>query len=206
MVHGYHAIWGTYGFWLPNDPRGSWSDMVYSWELTRFGRATRGNGQIEVEPEEYAQWRTEARKALKYPAVTLTELQVEAVATGFKRFCAKSGWMIWECSIMPEHVHLVLARHRYKCEIAVNLLKGEATKMLLEETLHPMSRYRTENPPYLPSMWAERQWITFLDNEEAIDNAIRYVKNNPTREGRPPQCWDVVQPFHGLDSGLITYD
>lgn len=25
MVIGYHVIFSTYGFWLPNDPRGSWS-------------------------------------------------------------------------------------------------------------------------------------------------------------------------------------
>src|SRR4051812_43899841 len=33
MIVGYHVIFSTYGFWLPNDPRGSWSDFVGSWEL-----------------------------------------------------------------------------------------------------------------------------------------------------------------------------
>ncbi len=37
MIVGYHIIFGMYGFWLPNDPRGSWSDFVGSWELYRFG-------------------------------------------------------------------------------------------------------------------------------------------------------------------------
>lgn len=37
MVIGYHVIFGTYGFWLPNDPRGSGSDFVWSEELFRFG-------------------------------------------------------------------------------------------------------------------------------------------------------------------------
>src|SRR5689334_5419414 len=40
MVLAYHVIFGTYGFWLPNDPRGSWSDFVRSWELLRYGPAT----------------------------------------------------------------------------------------------------------------------------------------------------------------------
>lgn len=26
--------------WLPNDPRGSWSDTVYQWELLQYGRPT----------------------------------------------------------------------------------------------------------------------------------------------------------------------
>ena len=41
MVHGYHIIMPVYGFWLPNDPRGSWSDTVRKWELTRFGPPTK---------------------------------------------------------------------------------------------------------------------------------------------------------------------
>ena len=39
MIVGYHVIFGVYGFWLPNDPRGSWSEFVASWELARFGKA-----------------------------------------------------------------------------------------------------------------------------------------------------------------------
>ena len=45
MVLGSHVIIGMYGFWLPNDERGSWSDFVGSWELLRFGRATMANQQ-----------------------------------------------------------------------------------------------------------------------------------------------------------------
>ncbi len=41
MVHGYHVILPTYGFWLPNDPRGSWSEFVRKWELVRFGPTTK---------------------------------------------------------------------------------------------------------------------------------------------------------------------
>jgi hypothetical protein len=29
-VLAYHVVLGAYGFWLPNDPRGSWSDFVGS--------------------------------------------------------------------------------------------------------------------------------------------------------------------------------
>ena len=41
MIHGYHVILPHYGFWLPNDPRGSWSLFVASWELAKFGKTTR---------------------------------------------------------------------------------------------------------------------------------------------------------------------
>ncbi len=43
MIVGYHTIFGMYGFWLPNDPRGSWSDFVGAWTLFRYGSATKTN-------------------------------------------------------------------------------------------------------------------------------------------------------------------
>ena len=36
-IRAYHLILTCYGFWLPNDPRGSWSDFVRSIELHRVG-------------------------------------------------------------------------------------------------------------------------------------------------------------------------
>jgi hypothetical protein len=48
MVLGYHVVFGVYGFWLPNDPRGSWSDFVGAWELFRFGPATKVQTRISL--------------------------------------------------------------------------------------------------------------------------------------------------------------
>jgi REP element-mobilizing transposase RayT len=203
MIHGYHVIWGTYGFWLPNDPRGSWSDFVYSWELARFGRATKSMDRVGVEPQAYASWRSAARQALRYPPVTLSGHQALAVGQGFGRFARKSGLVVWACSILPEHVHLVLARHRYKIEQAANLLKGEATRQLLEMNEHPMKRFQHSQEDRLPSVWGEK---VYLDSEDAIENAIRYVEENPERENKPRQHWDFVTPFGGLgQSGWTTY-
>ena len=41
MVRWYHLIVTGYGFWLPNDPRGSWTDFVGSWEIYKFGTGTK---------------------------------------------------------------------------------------------------------------------------------------------------------------------
>jgi hypothetical protein len=44
----------------------------------------------------------------------------------------------------------------------------------------------------------------FLDTEEAIENAIRYVEENPVREGKPQQHWSFVHPFTGIETGGWT--
>lgn len=206
MIHAYHVIWGTYGFWLPNDPRGSWSDFVYAWELAKFGQATRSLNRVDVEPKQYAIWRNQARSALKHPAVTLTGLQAMYAGQGFSRFADKSNLHILACSILPEHIHLVIARHRYKIETAANLLKGEASRRLREQNSHPMTQYMKNVGDRLPSMWAEGQWKVYLDHEEAVEAAIHYVNENPVREGRPEQKWKFVKPFQGIDkSSWTTY-
>ncbi len=41
MVLGDHVVLGMYGFWLPNGPRGSYSDFVWANDLRKFGAATK---------------------------------------------------------------------------------------------------------------------------------------------------------------------
>ena len=110
MVHGYHVICGAYGFWLPNDPRGSWSDFIGAWELWRFGPATKGlERKFDLSPNEQRML-DEARRALKYPAVEFTGVQARAIGRGFAKAVASSQFTIWACSILPCHVHLIIAR------------------------------------------------------------------------------------------------
>ena len=182
MIHGYHVIWGTYGFWLPNDPRGSWSDFVASWELARFGAATKSTERANIDIREWETWRKAAIGALKFPPVQLSGVQALSAGTGFANAVRKSRYTIWACSILPEHVHMVIARHSYEVEKICILLKGEATKQLKKQMLHPQTRH-VAGGEKVPSMWAEKVWKVYLDSEESIENAIRYVEDNPVKEG-----------------------
>lgn len=206
MIHGYHVILPHYGFWLPNDPRGSWSTFVARWELARFGRTTRRLEQrtlAQLSSDELKQRET-MRAALKYPAVRLTGFQALSVANGFRSQSLKCRYQIWALSILPEHTHVVVARHKYRVEQVTNLLKGAATGQLLNDNRHPLESHAAagERPP---SMWARRCWKVFLDSNEAIENAIAYVIDNPVKEGKPPQNWQWLTPFSGLDTGWTTY-
>ncbi|OYP35487.1 transposase [Rhodopirellula sp. MGV] len=206
MVHGYHLILPHYGSWLPNDPRGSWSELVASWEIARFGETIRHLERrtlAMLSPQELA-LREAARKALRYPPVCLTGKQALSVANGFKEQALKSDYSIWACSILPEHTHLVVARHRYKAEQIANLLKGAATRRLIEDGLHPLSQHATQGKRP-PTMWARHQWKSFLDSDEAIENAMNYVIENPIKEDKPRQLWRWLTPYSGIDSGWTTY-
>ena len=87
MVIAYHIILSAYGFWLPNDPRGSWSVFVGAWELFRYGgKATKVETTKSVAHAKHDRAkRLAAKRRLKYDPVFFTGLQARAIASGFAR-------------------------------------------------------------------------------------------------------------------------
>ena len=195
MVLAYHTIFSTYGFWLPNDPRGSWSDFVRSWELVRFGKATKVETTRSVANVSHDHdLRQRAKEALRYPPVVFTGRQALSVGKAFAQAAAESRYVIHACTIMPEHVHMVIARHEHPIERIVGHLKARATQQLGADGLHPLHAFaRGDAAP--PSPWGRRGWHVYLDDTEGINRAVRYVESNPEKEGKPPQKWSFVTPW-----------
>lgn len=189
MILAYHAILGTYGFWLPNDPRGSWSDYVRSWELYCFGEATKTDSRRSVagQPHDHGK-RLATKEWLEHPPVQFSGIQARTVGNGFAEAIRISKYVIHACSILPEHVHLVIARHEQKVEQIVKRLKASATMQLKQEKLLPSGP---------PSPWGRSCWKVFLDDEEGVLRAIRYVEENPIKEKKPPQRWAFITPYRG---------
>ncbi len=197
MVLGYHVVITGYGFWLPNDPRGSWSEFVRSWELLRFGKATKVDTRRSVAsvPDDQIARRA-AKRTLKYPPVRFCGVQARAIGRGFADFVEQSRITVWACVILPEHAHLVIARHDYPVERVVNLLKGQSTRRLIQESLHPFVAHPTPTGRP-PKMWGRGHWKVYLDSDADIRRAIRYVRDNSAKEGKRPQRWSFVTPFDG---------
>ena len=127
-VLAYHAIITAYGFWLPNDPRGAWSEFVRCWEIAKFGKATKVSTHRSVAAASHdCQQRLRAKESLRYPAVSFTGLQAQSVGNGFRRAIAESGYTVCACAILSEHAHLVILRHKHRIEQVIAHLKGRAT-------------------------------------------------------------------------------
>jgi hypothetical protein len=195
MVIAYHLIMTAYGFWLPNDPRGSWSDTIRKFELLRFGPATklRTNDFVaHVSHDRHV--REAAKEVLDYPPVKFTDQQISVIAKGFANYVEKSSVTFWAVSILDDHFHAVYMRHRYRSEIVGNLLKGEITKALVEWDAHPFaSRVRPGDRP--PPCWGRKWWTVYIDNDDHLRQAIPYVEDNPRKDGKPMQKWDFVVPY-----------
>jgi REP element-mobilizing transposase RayT len=179
MVLAYHSIFCTYGFWLPNDPRGSWSDFVGAWELFRFGLATKTNTRRSVAGKGHDQaFRRAAKASLKRAPIQLSGPRARDAARGMSEYLQEAGVAVWAFSILPSHVHLVTASHRLRIESIINQIKGRATRYM-----------QIERP------WARKSWNVFLNSPTDIERAIRYVENNPVKERLPRQRWHFIKPF-----------
>ena len=196
MVRAYHVIFSTYGFWLPNDPRGSGSDCVAATHLQRFGPAVNVQTKQSVahRPHDCAV-RKAAKEQLKYPPVIFDRVQARAVARGFAQVLQEYDYPVYACTILPQHVHLVIGRHARAIERIVAHLKRGATLKLFEEDRHPLMHYRGPRGA-VPSPWSKRTgWTVYLNDEQTVRHRIQYVEQNPVKEGKPQQHWSFVKPF-----------
>ncbi len=194
-VIAYHLIITAYGFWLPNDPRGSWSDFVRAWELFAFGGpATKTDQRRSLARKTHnVAKRLEAKKHLARPEVKFTGIQARAIANGCADYVPRSGLIIHACSILPKHAHFVIARHTCSIEQVARRVKQAATTSLLNAQLHPFQNERYADRQH-PSPWARGEWSVFLDSREDIVRSVDYVNRNPLREGFRAQHWKFITP------------
>lgn len=193
MVRWYHAILSAYGFWLPNDPRGSWSDFVHAWELYRFGGgATKVAAKRSHAHDPHdAAFRRAAKEHLKYPPARFDDACRQSIGRGFARACEEFTFEIHAAAIGFDHLHLVTARNAERdIENVVAVLKARATTQMKRDGTHPL---RTYDPA--PTPWSKSCWSVFINDEAQLRNAVDYVSRHPQKEGMAPQSWSFVRPY-----------
>jgi REP element-mobilizing transposase RayT len=193
MVIAYHAIWSGYGFWLPNEDRGSWSTEVWAKNLRSFGPATKTIERHSLANRPYdPQRRQEMRASLKYPAVLFDVSQINAIGRGFAEAIERFNTILFACAILWDHVHIVCARHREPIEFVARVLKSAATRHLTNANLHPLAQFADEKGR-TPTPWAEGGWERYLNYQREIVDAIGYVNGNPRKHDLDDQHWPFVK-------------
>lgn len=194
MIPGFHFVFTAYGFWLPNDPRGSWSTLVRSVALRRFGAATKVNTRQSVAAADHdVSARLDAKYLLKHPPVRFTGVQARAIGTGLGVAAREAGYLILALAVLPDHVHLVMTRHDRPVDLIAAHCKAKATHQLSVDGVHPFDMARDEEGK-CPSPWARGYWCVFLDQPGHVRRAIRYVEANPIKAGLRRQRWTFVKP------------
>lgn len=201
-VIGFHVIGCTYGFWLPNEERGSCSDFVRTDALTKYGPANPVNHGRSVARRkyDYAVRQMELRE-LTYPAAVLTNAQIEAVcravAEEIETFRAAPMYAFVQ---LRNHFHFVCGPCRYDVRRFAGRVKGAATKQLLAERIHPMEKF-VDARVNVPSCWSVKPWVVYLFNNEDVIRSIEYVRNNLLRSGLPAQHHTFLTKYGGQTPG-----
>ncbi|MCI0641422.1 MAG: hypothetical protein L0Y72_08625 [Gemmataceae bacterium] len=52
MVAGFHLVWTAYGYWMPNDPRGSWSQEIRVERIADLGEIHYGRKVVQPSAKE----------------------------------------------------------------------------------------------------------------------------------------------------------
>ena len=195
MLLGYHFIFSAYGFWLPNDPRGSWSEVVREYEIARFGPSTKINTtrSVAAQSHHHAK-RLAAKQALRYPPVRFASIQAAEIAKGFETACGEADYRLMALAILPDHCHLLLQRHERPIDQIASHMKAKATQTLSAAGVHPLANFASPKGR-VPSPWARNYWSVFVTHEDQMHLATQYVNDNPVKAGLAAQHWSFVKPY-----------
>jgi len=185
MIIGYHLNWTAYGWWLPNDPRGSMSTTINRDVLKELGEIHHGRKRIQPASRKIRAFYQRAENLLHYPLLKLTDDETQAIATAFSQTIRQERYTCYACAIMPDHIHLLIRKHRDRAEQMMEKLQLASCIAVRE------ARDRDKFHP----VWGGCGWKVFLDSIEDIRRTIRYIEENPTKARLVGQSWEFVSPY-----------
>ena len=124
FVIAYHLIWTAYGWWLPNDPRGSTSRSVAEDRIAQLGPHHYGRRRHLPPLETLDAFYREADDVLKFERLSLNQQDVQHAAEGIAEAVRTRRYTCYACAILPDHVHLVIRKHRDKAEDMIETLQA----------------------------------------------------------------------------------
>jgi REP element-mobilizing transposase RayT len=189
LVIAYHLIWTAYGWWLPNDLRGSGSREVRRDILRELGELHFGRKKIQPASWQVREFYSAARTLLAQPLLVFGQTEVNVIAEAFANVVQQFRYTCYACAIMPDHVHLIIRKHKHLAEeMVVNFQR--ASHFLLRDRGFRAEQQRT---------WSSGGgWKVFLDRPDDVRRTIGYVDENPLKIGLPRQAWPfVTTPYDG---------
>jgi len=187
LVIAYHLIWTAYGWWLPNDPRGSMSRTIASDVIAELGELHYGRRAVQPSSQTIREFRDQARQVLKYALLEIRPQEVSVVAEGLSEAIEEHRYTCYACAIMPDHVHMLIRKHKHKAETMIENLQ-DSSRLRLRT-----SGARTADHP----VWGGPGWKVFLDHPDEIRRTLRYIEENPVKWKLPRQRWPFVKAYDG---------
>ena len=192
MVVGYHLIWTIYGSWLPNDPRGSTSHEIRCAEIVGLGDLHYGRKRVQPAGENIRKFYEAARTILKHELLKFSSDEVGRLGAEFAKVVQQRGYTCYACAIMPDHVHLLIRKHRDKAEQMIASFQDSSRDELIANGIRPAGH----------PVWGGPGWKVYLESREDFQRVAKYIEENTVKARLPRQYWDFVTPYDGWLPGL----
>jgi REP element-mobilizing transposase RayT len=135
LVIAHHLIWTAYGWWLPNDPRGSGSRTIRNDILSQLGELHFGRKKVQPAGRVIREFYARAATLLRHALLSFDDTARQVMASAFADVVAREKLTCWACVIMPDHVHALIRKHKLQAEDMIDRLKAESAARL--RTLAP---------------------------------------------------------------------
>ncbi len=188
LVIGHHLVWTAYGYWLPNDPRGSGSTAIHAPALAPLGEIHYGRKPVQPPGCAIKEFYQEARTVLKYALLSFDAAARDQIGVAFGRVVEEQRYTCWACAVMPDHIHLLIRKHRDTAEEMVEWFKT-ASRQHLYVTGHRDSDH--------PTWCGGYNWHFHVDHPDEARRTIGYIERNPLPLRLPQQHWPFVKTYDG---------
>ena len=188
MVLAYHLIFTTYGFWLPNDPRGSTSKEIRVEPIKDLSALHYGRKAVQPSSKEIREFHDKAHDLLKHPVLTFDDEEIALAGKALGNVIADREYVCYACAVMPDHVHILIRRHRDRAEEMIEQFQNQTRTALIE----------AGKRSHVQPVWTDGPgWKTFVNSQWQFWSEIKYIEMNPKKAGRAGQNWEFVQPYDG---------
>ena len=148
----YFITFTCYGTWLHGDARGSVDNQHNKFDAPFIETDTLRNASM--------------RKKMKAPPLVLSEAQRALVAAVIAEVCVFRNWMLYECNVRTNHVHVVVDGNAGPDKMMRDF-KAYATRRLRE-----LRELEQDRP-----VWTEGGSTKYLWTDKSLAAAIEYVRN-----------------------------
>jgi REP element-mobilizing transposase RayT len=187
VILASHLVFTGYGHWLSNDPRGSGSEEIRKDDLKSLGEIHLGRKRVQPPRDEIKNFYRAAEPLLEHEVKWFDENMRQAIAEAVGSAAKRLGYTLYALAICSNHAHAVVRSHRDRADSIWMNLANSAREALCQAAL-----VSADHP-----VWSNRPYKVFKYTRDELSDAIKYVQDNPMKEGLPRQHWDFVRSYPG---------
>src|SRR5262249_52454009 len=153
--------------------------------IAQLGELHYGRKRVQPTGSIVREFYATAADVLKNPLVTLDDKARSETASAFQEVIIRERYTCYACVIMPDHVHILIRKHKHSAEEMMEFLKEVSRDRLIAAEMRA---------PTHPVWSGGGGWKVFLDHPDEVRRTICYIEKNPDAIGLPRQHWPFVKP------------